>query len=266
MENLKPGDRPVIGSFTTISSVSKLNAGNIKVSYTGMATSYNIPGLVFVKERTTSELTGEYSAFDFTQDVPLASTTILVKMNDLVNREQVVADLNSKGFTYQDFSQYKAFEKLEGYVALGLDVASLSFMVITALFILINMAKFVSEGRKEIGIFRALGATKGDIRKVFILQSLSYIVISLVLGAILGAIVVVATSGYMVTAAQGFVTTAIGNTVTLTGAISASDFLGFDLQLISLYAAGLVLITLLVSLIPSSQAAKVSPVEAIRNS
>jgi ABC-type antimicrobial peptide transport system permease subunit len=110
-------------------------------------------------------------------------------------------------------------------------------MGITALFILINMAKFVSEGKKEIGIFRALGATKGDIRMIFILQSVTYILISLLIGGIVGAIAIFATSSYMVTAAQGFINTAIGSTVTLSGTINATNFMRFDMQTIPLYAA-----------------------------
>jgi ABC-type antimicrobial peptide transport system permease subunit len=265
-EDMRPGDRPPRFSASSISAVSKLNAGNIKISYAGSAATYTIPGLVYVKNRTTSELTAEVNKFDFTKSIPLASTSILVKVDSLDNRDQVVTDLNAKGFTYQDFSQYKAFDKLEGYIKLGLEIGSLVFMGVTALFILINMAKFVSEGKKEIGIFRALGATKGDIRKIFILQSVTYILLSLVIGGVVGAIAIFATSSYMVSAAQGFINTAIGSTVTLSGAIKATNFMGFDMQTIPLYAAGLVIVTLIVSLIPSGQAAKISPVEAIRNS
>jgi putative ABC transport system permease protein len=128
------------------------------------------------------------------------------------------------------------------------------------------MAKFVSEGKKEIGIFRAIGATKGDIRLIFILQTLAYILISLVMGAILGVVSLFVASSIMVTSAQSFITSAVGTTIVLSQQISQSNFLSLDYRMILIYSGVLLLVTLIVSLIPSSQAAKVSPVEAIRNS
>jgi ABC-type antimicrobial peptide transport system permease subunit len=275
MKNFTPGQggpgsggtRPS-GSFRSItSSVSKISTSSIKVSYSGMATSYNIPGLVYSKDRTTSEITGEYSGFATTAvNVPLPSKTILIKINELTNRDQIITDLNAKGYNYQDYSQYKQFDKLESYMYLILNIGSIVFMVVTALFILINMAKFVSEGKKEIGIFRAIGATKGDIRLIFILQTLAYIVISLITGAIIGVVSMLAASAIMVTSAQSFITSAIGTTIVLSQEISQSNFLSLDYKMILIYSGVLLLVTLIVSLIPSSQAAKVSPVEAIRNS
>jgi ABC-type antimicrobial peptide transport system permease subunit len=264
-----PGGGPMRGfpGFQSINStISQLDSSSIKVSYEGMAISYNIPGLVYNKDRTSGEVAGEYKSFDLTQQVPLPSTAILVKISDLNSREQVVSDLNSKGYSYQDFSQYKQFSQLESYLYLGLNVASIVFMAITALFILINMAKFVSEGKKEIGIFRAIGATKGDIRLIFILQSLSYILISIFLGALIGIGSVLLISGLMINSAQSFINTAVGKSVILSQGVSQMDFMGFNYQLIAIYIGILIVVTLIVSLIPSSQAARVSPVEAIRNS
>jgi hypothetical protein len=98
-----------------------------------MATSYNIPGLVFSKDRTTSEITGEYTGFTTAVvSVPLPSKIILIKINDLTNRDQIITDLNAKGYNYQDYSQYKQFDKLEGYMYLILNIGSIVFIVVTA--------------------------------------------------------------------------------------------------------------------------------------
>lgn len=255
-----------VPTFQSIGNVSKLDASNIQISFPGQAVTYTIPGLVFTKDRTTNEITGETTTLDLTKSLPLESTSILVKLNDVANRDQVVKDLNSKGYNYQDYSQYKQYDKLESYLSTMLNVASIAFMVVTALFILINMAKFVSEGRKEIGIFRAIGATKGDIRSMFILQALSYILLSLLIGAVIGGLAVYALSNVMVSSAQSFINSAVGSSVVLNGAIVQSDFLRFNFEMIGLYAVALLVVSLIVSLIPSCQAANVSPVEAIRNS
>lgn len=259
------GRMPEIGSFQSVSTINKLSTSSIKINYPGSTTAYAIPGLVFVKDRTSSELTSEYKTFDFTQSLPIPSNSILVKLASVDNREQVVTDLNSKGYRYQDYSQYKSYEKLESYLYLILNIASIIFMAVTALFILINMAKFVSEGKREIGIFRAIGATKGDIRSIFMLQSLSYIVISLVIGGLLGAAAIAGLSNLMVGSAQSFINTAVGGTVVINQSIVQSDFLSFNGEMILIYSGALLLVTLIVSLIPSGQAAKISPVEAIRN-
>ncbi len=252
-------------SMIGISSVSKLSASNIKVSYAGAGTSYNIPGLVFNKDRTTGTVSGTYTSFDFTKALTLASNTILIKVNDLANRDQVITDLNTKGYNYQDFSQYKQFNQLETYLYMILNIGSLVFMVLTALLVLINMVKFVSEGKKEIGIFRAIGATKLDIAGLFISQSIAYIVISILLGLGIGAVTIFGLSGLMVGSAQSFIKSAIGSNMVLNANISSANFLSLNWQLIALYAGALLVLNLIVSLIPSGQAAKVSPVDAIRN-
>lgn len=259
--------RPAMPSFRKMTStLSKLSSSSISVTYSGMATSYAIPGLVYNKDRTTGSVSGEYTSFDFTKSVPLPSKTILVKISALENRDQVITDLNTKGYNYQDYSQYKEFNQLESYLYTILNIGSIVFMVVTALFVLINMAKFVSEGRKEIGIFRAIGASKWDISQMFILQSLEYVVISIIIGGLIGAGVIFALSTTMVASAQAFITQAIGTSMILSANIVASNFSMLNWTMIAIYSGALLLITLIVSLIPSGQAASVSPVEAIRNS
>lgn len=253
-------------SMVHINSVSNLDAGKIKISYPGSSNTYTIPGLIYEQDRSTSEILGEYTAFDLTSGtIPLATNTILIKIDDIANREQVVSDLNEKGFNYQDYSQYKAYEQLESQLSVILNVASIIFMVISALFVLINMAKFVSEGKREIGIFRAIGATQGDIRTLFILQSLIYILLSIGFGLVSGYLVINLISGPMAGYAQELLNNITGGGITLIAGITAQSFLSFNAELILIYSAVLILVTLIVSLIPANQAAKISPVEAIRN-
>ncbi|WKZ30441.1 MAG: FtsX-like permease family protein [Candidatus Dojkabacteria bacterium] len=249
-----------------ISGIGNLDPGAISITFPGAATSYEIPGLVFQKDRTAGGLTGEYRDFNLEEEIPLTSNKVIVKMSSVTAREQVVSALNDTGYTYQDFSMYKEFSTLESYLHLVLNIASGIFMVITALFVLINMAKFVSESKKEIGIFRAIGASKMDIRVIFILQSLLYIALSLVLGGILGGIGILALSNIMVSSSQMFITNTLGSSITLAQTISAAQFLSLNLQMVTMYSAALLAVTLFISLIPAEQAAKVSPVEAIRNS
>lgn len=253
-------------SMVHINSVSNLDSGNIKISYPGSTNTYTVPGLIFEQDRSSSEILGEYTAFDLeTGTIPLTANTILIKLNDIVNREQVVSDLNEKGFNYQDYSQYKAYEQLESQLSVILNVASVIFMAISALFVLINMAKFVSEGKREIGIFRAIGATQGDIRTLFILQSLIYILLSIGFGLVSGYLIINLISTPMAGYAQELLNNITGGGITLASGINSQSFLSFNAELILIYSAILILVTLIVSLIPANQAARISPVEAIRN-
>ncbi len=250
--------------LSTLSYINTLNTSSVKITFPGSETTYTVPGLIYTKDRTSNEVTGENKDLA-SKEIPIESTTILIKVNSVANREGVITALNSKGYTLQDFSQYKQYNQLETYLYLVINVASGIFMAVTALFILINMAKFVSESRKEIGIFRAIGATRGDIRLIFILQSLSYIVISTLLGLILGVGITLGISSLMASSAQSLINTAVGSSIVLSGSIAQSSFMSFNYMTLGIYTALLLLVTLIVSLIPSNQAAKVSPVEAIRN-
>jgi len=253
-------------NFQKIGSIGSLNAGSISVTFPGSSSSYTIPGLVYQKDRTAGNITGEYKSFDMTQDIPLSSNKMVVKVSSVSVRDSVVSALNEKGYTYQDFSQYKQFAQLENYLTMALNVAGVIFMVVTALFILINMAKFVSESRKEIGIFRAIGASKNTIRILFVLQALGYILIATILGSLLGLGIIYGLSSLMASGVQQFIYTTLQQSITLTNTVVTGDFVGINFPLIGIYFGTMALITLIVSLIPAEQAAKVSPVEAIRNS
>ncbi len=243
-----------------------LDPSKVQITFGGNSSSnYAIPGLVYQKDRTTSEVTGEYKSFDLKNPIPLESTTILIKINNVDNRDQVVSDLNSKGYTYQDSSKITEFKRLESYLNTALTVGSVIFMVITALFILINMAKFVSESRKEIGIFRAIGATKMKIRTIIISQSVIYIVLSIILGLLIGSLVVLGLSSVIMGYAQTFINSTVGGILTLSGSVIRTDFITFDYKMIAIYCVVLLVVTLIVSLWPAEQAARVSPVVAIKN-
>lgn len=259
---MPPGTRRV--DISKIGSIGSLDSNDIKIKFPDASTSYSIPGLVFKKDRTTNALSGEYKSFDYTKPLPLVSNSILLKLKNTSSRETVVAKLNETGFNYTDYSKYKQYEVLEGYISTILIAASGSVVAITGLFVLINMAKFVSESKKEIGIFRAIGGTKADIRKLIMNQSLNYISAALVLGGITGVLINYTASNSMMTSAQKFITNTLGSNLILNGNLNAAQFQALDIEKIGLYAVGLIVISLIVTLIPAAQAARVSPVEAMR--
>lgn len=263
-EHSFPG-RPRV-NINKIGSIAKLDSDDVSIKFPTDATSYSIPGLVYKKDRSSSSITGEYKSFDFTKDLPLSSSTILVKLSEIGVRDQVVTDLNSKGYNYTDYSKYKQYDTLEQYIYMILNIASGVFVVITGFFVLLNMAKFVSESRKEIGIFRAIGATKGTMIMLFVQQALLYITLSIMIGGTFGITAIFVLGNAMVTASQAFITSTLGSAIVLTGNISRINFIGIDYTMLGIYIVGMFGITLIASLIPALQASRVSPVDAIRNS
>ncbi len=128
---------------------------------------------------------------------------------------------------------------LIAFVAISLVVSSIMIGVITYISVL--------ERRKEIGILRALGASKGDVGRVFNAET---IIEGLVAGLI----------GIGITAIACFPVSAIAQAVTGVPNV---------MQLPVLYGLGLILLsvvlTFIAGLIPSSSASRKDPVEALRS-
>jgi ABC-type antimicrobial peptide transport system permease subunit len=253
---------PIINN---INSVGNLSADSIKVSFDGGAIYYKVPGLVFSQNADSQELTGVVTDKSKLVLANLPGNLALLKINDLANREQVIADLNDKGFRYSDSGQYKSIERLESYLNTALDVVRVVVLAVTALFIFINMSKFVADARKEIGILRAMGANRLDIMLMFNFQALFYSLLAVALGVALGAGLILGLAAKAQELASSVITNILGNSIPLSANISAADFQQIAWEQIGIYAGIMLLVTLLAAFLPAWQASRVSPVEAIRN-
>lgn len=231
----------------------------------GLTSGYTIPGLVIETNRDDGTVKGEDKSFDFSNPLPLQSTTILLTVNDSKNRSQVISDLNAKGYAYTDTSFTKQLDKLKSVIYTVVNIVAIVLMAITGLIILINMAKFVSDSRKEIGVFRALGNTKIDIIKMFMGQSILYVIIGYIIGAILAMGVIIGLSFLMTNWVTGIVNLTIGEKLPISNTASWMDFINFDFTLLGLYTTALIVITIIISWIPANNASKVSPITAIRS-
>lgn len=262
----RPNGPPPSLRLSTISNVQTLNASNIKISFNSNTTSYSIPGLAYSKDNSTQEITGLLTDTTKLTLDQVASSIILIKVNDINNREQVVTDLNSKGFRYTDNDQYKSIERLESYLSTAVLVVSIAVLLVTALFIFINMAKFVSEGKKEIGILRAMGATKGSIMFTFNVQALLYSLVAIITGGLAGIGLTLGLSSKATELSAQVINSILGSSIPLSANITAADFQSIAWEQIGIYAGIMLIVTLVTAFFPAWQASRVSPVEAIRNS
>jgi putative ABC transport system permease protein len=128
---------------------------------------------------------------------------------------------------------------LISFVAISLFVSSIMIGVITLI--------SVQERTKEIGILRALGASKKNVSSMFIAETVIIGFISGVLGVLLSAIFVIPINAIV---------------HYLSGLSSLSAFLPWQTALILIGIS--MLLTLVAGLIPSGSAARKDPVEALR--
>jgi len=126
------------------------------------------------------------------------------------------------------------------------------------------MGKFIAESRREIGIFRAVGATKMDIQKLFVVQALLYTFIGYVVGLVGGIVSNLALAGVIKAGFDSFVAKTIGESFGVVNPVSTGVFSTINWEAVAIYSAVLLAITVLTSIFPAANASRMSPVEAIR--
>lgn len=229
------------------------------------STNYNIPGLVI---KTSSDgnntVEGIYSDSNAYANSLKNSTYITIKVDSVYNRTSVVEALNTAGYAFQDTSDFEVFNKLQSTIqtiSIGLTIA---FIVVIIGVVIFAMLKFVSDSRKEIGIFRAIGMKKLDVIKLFTTQALLYTFFGYVIGLAVGVVANILLSGVIYNWFNSVIGQTIKDTFNVAAQTDISNFARIDVASVGIYTALLILITLIVSLIPAYKASNISPVEAIK--
>lgn len=234
---------------------------------------YTIPGLIVSAERNQensnspfiqSEATGELKDADVYTKAVKQGSTMLVKIDDSKNRGTVVKSLNDKGYAYQDTSKSSVYDELANNLRGVTIVFTIGFITISIAVVMFTMSKFVSESKKEIGIFRALGATKGLVLRMFLLQAVLYGAIAYLIGLGIGTLTTLALSGPAYSWFTSFIDRTVGETLNVVNQVNSSVFTHIDWQAIGIFSLILIAILVLVALIPARQAANLSPVQAIK--
>lgn len=233
---------------------------------------YVIPGLVVSAERSEdnsnpfiqSEATGELKDADVYSKAAKVGSTMFVKIDDSKNRGTVVSALNNKGYAYQDTSKSDVYDELASNLRGITIVFTIGFITISIAVVMFTMSKFVSESKKEIGIFRALGATKGLILRMFLFQAVLYGAIAYLIGLGVGVLTSLLLSSPANTWFTSFIDRTVGETLNVVNKVDSSVFTQIDWQAIGIFSLILFIILVLVAMIPSRQAANLSPVQAIK--
>jgi hypothetical protein len=119
-------------------------------------------------------------------------------------------------------------------------------------------SKTVSDSRTDIGLFRALGATKREIRRLFLGEAMLQGVLGTVVGMVLGWGLALAISHWVI----GFARRSIYEPEE--ALLIPNSIFSMNLRFCLLLIGGAALVSLLAGLLPANRAANVDPVKALK--
>jgi ABC-type antimicrobial peptide transport system permease subunit len=222
-----------------------------------------IPGLV-INTDTNNTITGIGEDNTIFEKASKQAQTLTLKFNDISNREKVVQALNDKGYTYVDNGKFKVFSDLQNTLKNILNGTIIGFIILNLAILAFNVTKSIGDSRKEIGIFRALGFTKGQMITQYSLQSIIYTLIGLLVGGALGIASIFTISPFINEQFKGLIKDTITKTYGVTPEINQSMFTTINWNTIGLLAGVLSLIAIVISVLLSLRISNISPSEAIK--
>jgi ABC-type antimicrobial peptide transport system permease subunit len=224
---------------------------------------YNIPGLVIEIEddqvQGTLDDVGIYSISN------KYAESISIVTNSVMDRSEVVLSLNKMGYAYQELGDLEVFENLENTLERISNLFLTSFIILVSAIVVMTMGKLVSESTREIGIFRAIGMKQEGILKLFVFQAFLFISIGYLVGIGLGLVLNFVSAGIVSGWFDTFVEETVSQSFNVVNTVEVSLFNNINLNSILMYTILLFGISLIVSIIPSVSASRISPVEAIKS-
>ena len=171
--------------------------------------------------------------------------TVLVR--NVSNVSPVAHHIDALGFNTTTTQQtLKSVNKSFGLIETGLGTVGDIALVVAGLMIGVVMSMAVLERRREIGLFRAIGARRRDISRLFLLESVSIGLMGGIVGDLMG--------------------TSVGPVLHAVMSHSGSALSG--IFALPLWLAGLGLafgvgVSMVAAIIPASRAASLNPIDAL---
>jgi putative ABC transport system permease protein len=250
-----PADQSVIGRKVTVSIGKQLayEAGTRDFTFT-------IAGVIDKKVSSAELLVTQADAIEmarFYQDNPLRYSeqqpgfTVQVKATSVDQVPAVAAGVKALGFNALTADDILAeINRVFNVIQIGLSAFGIIALVVAAIGIINTLLMAIHERTREIGVMKAVGATRGNIRAIFTTE-----------GAALGCL------GGVV---GGLLALFLGQALNIIGARTfLSNFPGFKLSVFSFWLIpGVIALTTAISLLaglyPANRAARLDPVEALR--
>ena len=242
--------KKLVGKTVQLSYTSQdVNGTNVNLKYNvkiaGIGKSAN--SMQSMNTINTKTLTDQMRS----NNISAKSSKLAVKVDNLNNVKSVNKKINNlkkdNKRLYQATSVTSIIGTIQTYVNLASTIlaaiAGIS-LVVSALMIIVTMYMSVSSRTKEIGILRALGESKKDIKRLFISESLIIGVLSAVLATVL---------------AVGFGAVANG----LLASIASYKFIQINFMNILVTFVIAIVISLIAALLPARHAASLNPIDAL---
>lgn len=238
--------KKVTVSYTTLNKAHQATKITFTAKVSGIAA--NSTGVSTTSGVNTATLVGAMKA----ANVDTTSSALTVKVDKLDNVIGVTKKINklknSDGKRlYSSTSIASMIDRIQTYVNLAstvLAAIAAIALVVSALMIIVTMYMSVSARTKEIGILRALGESKGNIRQLFISESLIIGVISATLATVL---------------AEG-----IGKVANiLLQNIANYSFVQISAQNVIVVFILALIISLIAAVLPARHAANLNPIDAL---
>lgn len=234
-------------SYKTLNKNNRMVTVKFKAKVAGITSSSNSMGMAndtYVNTKTFTDAMKK-------ANVSTTATSAAVKVNTLDNVKSTTKQMNQLKTNGKRQFTAVSVESLIGtiqtYVSLATNIlaaiAAIS-LVVSALMIIVTMYMSVSARTKEIGILRALGESKRDVRRLFISESLIIGVLS---------------------AAFATVVAFIGSAVTnhLLANIANYPFVQISASSVVVVFIIALIISLLAAMLPARSAARLNPIDAL---
>jgi ABC-type antimicrobial peptide transport system permease subunit len=243
--------KKIIGEKVTVSFASQTKAGapvTIKFDVTVSGIAESSTGMMQVSAINTDTLVDHLDA----AKVDTQPAQAVVKVDNFDNAASVGDKINALKDSknkrlFSAISVASLISTVQTYVNLAATILSAIAavsLVVSALMIIVTMYMSVSARTKEIGVLRALGESKGDIRLLFIAESIIIGVASAALATILAFVAEFVANGALAKIADyAFIQITPTNVLTV-----------FVIALV---------ISLIASLLPSRHAANLNPIDAL---
>ncbi len=235
----------------------------------GVSEAIAIPGFVYqFKSKDNTSVPSEVIDFIFKPEA-LAIKSFAVRIDDAGNRAKVQKSLTSSG--YPEAQGGASFTGILRGIRNGINTVLFWVVVIltaiNSLILVSAVSRTVADAQREIGVYRALGARKSDIRKLYVIYSALQTAVGIGAGLLWGVILLKPFSRFLaskISALFPLDSTLEGSYMGFDLKVTPSDLQHIDWLKIVTYSAALLLVTIIVSLIPAERAARISPIEAIR--
>jgi len=178
--------------------------------------------------------------------------SILLRADNTANIESVGNDIKKLGFGVQTAKDMlDNIEKIFGLIGMIIGAIGGIVLFVAALGIINTMIMATYERTREIGVMRACGATRANIRNLFIFEA--------GLLGFLGGVI-----GLALSYGLAKIGNSIGNQIAVAQNVPISNLISFPLWLIISVIALTTIIGILAGLFPAIRASRLDPVEALR--